>query len=604
MANRSDPELLTIAEAIERHNLDTLRPLGQWVSREAPSRKQDLVPFLTQMLARPDVVRRLYESLDKLSKEAVQEALDSPVGRLDPDRFQAKYGKLPGQGDGKSPARLHLFMTYNWTLPTDLRPILKEFVPQPRGVSISSDEELPATVPEQIAPWRLRNGEKPGSIPLQQRATASSAQREIAAMLRLLEAGKLRVGEKTRKPGQATLEAVAPMLLDGEFYQADDNSKYHHDPGFDLAIKAFAWPCILQAAGLASSAGGKLALSPAGRKAMGRPAHDLIRNAWGKWVKTTVFDEFERIEVIKGKQGARIGGAADRRRSIADVLADCPVSRWIAVDEFFRFLRASGENFQIARVEWKLYISMQEYGHFGHGGNRAWLMLEGRYILAVLFEYAATLGLIDVAYIPPQRARNEFREHWGTDDYECLSRYDGLKFIRLNALGAWCLGLTEDYEPEPIVVKKTWKVLPNHDVVSSEQNPDPGDVLFLERVAEKTSERVWRLDREKILTAAEAGLDIEEIAGFLEVRSDEPIPATVATLLDDLRQRAGLLRDKGTVRMIECADTETARLLLVDSKLKSLCLPAGDRSLVFREADQAAVRGRLRKLGYVVPSGG
>ena len=32
------------------------------------------------------------------------------------------------------------------------------------------------------------------------------------------------------------------------------------------------------------------------------------------------------------------------------------------------------------------------------------------------------------------------------------------------------------------------------------------------------------------------------------------------------------------MHMIECADTETARLLALDPKLKSLCLPAGERT--------------------------
>ena len=132
--------------------------------------------------------------------------------------------------------------------------------------------------------------------------------------------------------------------------------------------------------------------------------------------------------------------------------------------------------------------------------------------------------------------------------------------------------------------------------------PDPGDALFLDRVAERTSDRVWRLDREKILAAVEDGLELDELSDFLQARSAEPIPATVATLLADLKDRAGRLRNKGTVHMIECADAETARLLILDSKLKSLCLLAGERNLVFREADESAVRARLRKLGYVLPA--
>jgi hypothetical protein len=602
MAYRLDPEFLNFAEAIEQLNLDVLRPLGQWVSRDAPSRKQDLVPYLIQMLARADVVRRLYESLDKLSQEAVQEALASFGGRVDPTKFQAKYGRLPSQGERKSPAHLQLFMPHNWTIPPDLRPILKTFVPEPREVSLSTSEELPPTVPMQIASWRLKQGEKPEDVSLRRRDTASAALRELPAMLRLLDAGKIRVGEKTRKPGQATVDTIAPLLVDGDFYQADDKSDYSHDPGSDLAIKAFAWPCILQTAGLTSLTAGKLGLSRAGRKALNQPAQEVLSNAWDKWIDTKLFDEFERIDAIKGKQVARLSAVVDRRTAIADVLVECPVGRWIDVDEFFRFLRASGENFVMARLEWKLYIAEHQYGHFGFEGNHTWAMLQGRYILATLFEYAATLGLIDVAYIPPQEARTDFRRHWGTDEYLCLSRYDGLKFFRLNALGAWCLGLTEDYEPEPSVTKKSWTVLPNHDVVSSEQNPDPGDVLFLDRVAERTSDGVWRLDREKILTAIEGGLGIEEISEFLEAHSAEPIPVTVSTLLADLRTRVGRLRDKGSVRMIECVDVETARLLLVDPKLKTLCLLAGERNLVFRESAESEVRSRLRKLGYVVPS--
>ncbi len=216
---------------------------------------------------------------------------------------------------------------------------------------------------------------------------------------------------------------------------------------------------------------------------------------------------------------------------------------------------------------------------------------------------AATLGLIDVAYVSPQLARNDFRDRWGSDDYSCLSRYDGLKYFRINALGAWCLGQTQHYQPEEIITRRTWRVLPNHDVVSSELHPNPVDVMFLDKFADRTSDLVWRLDREKVLTAVESGLAIDAIVAFLEEHSAEPIPPTVGMLVGDLRDGASRLRDKGTVRMIQCGDPETARLLLLDPKLKTLCLPAGERNLVFRTADETKVRTQLRKLGYIMASG-
>ena len=36
---------------------------------------------------------------------------------------------------------------------------------------------------------------------------------------------------------------------------------------------------------------------------------------------------------------------------------------------------------------------------------------------------------------------------WGADDLEFLSRYDGLRYVRLTALRAYCLGLTESCTP-------------------------------------------------------------------------------------------------------------------------------------------------------------
>jgi Helicase conserved C-terminal domain len=603
MSRRSVVEIYDISEAYEKVNLETLRPLAKFISSDAPTRKMDLVPFLIRAMSSEEVVRRLYDELGEVPKAAIQEAVANPLAEINIVRFKAKYGQTPDEGSRAAPTRLSLFFPVGWYIPRDLRTILETFVTEPRAVSIDSADELPATVPEQISAWRVRDGAKPESIPLRQRSTAPAALREFATVLRLLEPGKIKVSDKTRKPSQATVDAIGPLLADGDFYSPGDRSEDSCDPGSDLAIRAYAWPCIIQAAGLGTLSGGKLALSPAGRKALIQPARDGIRAAWNKWAGNKLFDEFERIEVIKGKQSARLSAVADRRRAIMDTLVECPAGRWIAIDEFFRFLRAEDADFAIARNEWKLYLEELQYGGFGYSNERTWNLLQGRFIMAMLFEYAATLGLIDIAYIEPQLARNDFRDRWGVDDYLCLSRYDGLKYFRINALGAWCLGQSQQYQPEVILARKTWRVLPNHDVVSSELKPDASDAMFLDKVADRTSDLVWRLDREKIVTAVEDGLAIDAIVEFLEQHSFEPVPRTVQTLLGDLRDRATRLCDKGTVRMIECDDSETAGLLLLDAKLKTLCLPAGERNLIFRTSDEPKVRAQLRKLGYIMPSG-
>jgi hypothetical protein len=88
------------------------------------------------------------------------------------------------------------------------------------------------------------------------------------------------------------------------------------------------------------------------------------------------------------------------------------------------------------RALWRLYLTDSYYGSLGHVGPRAWDVVEGRYALCVLFEYAATAGLIDVAYTGACGAREDYRALWGADQLSCLSRYDGLTAVRVNELGA------------------------------------------------------------------------------------------------------------------------------------------------------------------------
>lgn len=214
---------------------------------------------------------------------------------------------------------------------------------------------------------------------------------------------------------------------------------------------------------------------------------------------------------------------------MVEALRQCPAGRWVAVDELLRFMRATGRDFEVSRSPWELYIAEPEYGSLGYDDEHAWEQLQGRFALALLFETAATLGLLDVAYVPPQEARDDFRSRWGADDLSCLSRYDGLEYVRVNALGAWCLGLSEEYRPEPVPSEPRFRVLPNLDVVASSLSPEPADVLLLDRVGVRDSESVWRLDRAKILAAVEGGLGLAELEKFLatgghcnSLEDDEP----------------------------------------------------------------------------------
>jgi Helicase conserved C-terminal domain len=597
-------ERLSTEETFQSLYLNSLKPLARVIAASPPSLKPALVDLLTRTMRDVRQVRALYNRLDELSQAAVREAVYDNEGELRADRFQAKYGRSPVfQAEG-APTTLRLFFPSGTTLPVDLQKMLAAFVPRPLAPALTTAHELPEAVEPDYVPWHFRRQEaaEDRRVPLRVQETERAALHDLHAVLRLIDAGKVSVSATTKRPGQASVQAVAGILHSGEFYAADDDEFREDRAG--AYIKAFAWPMIAQAAGFAKIAGSRLELTPAGRKAATQPPHEAIRTAWNKWLRTPLLDELSRVSAIKGQSGKgkyQLTAAAGRRQAIVGALAECPTEVWVAIDELFRFVRAADHAFLVTRDPWTLYISEASYGSLGYAAKHEWEVLQGRYVMAFLFEYAATMGLLDVAYISPVHARSDYRDRWGTDDLSYLSRYDGLRYVRINPLGAWCLGKSESYTPRPIAAEPALKVLPNRDVVVTGRPLAPGDVLYLERFAQRTSDAVWRLSEARCLSAAEDGLSLAGLEEFLRAQSGETLPQPVAVFLSDIRERAGRLRDLGAARLIECRDPELALLLANDRRLRPLCQIAGDRCLVFRAADEPAVRRALRELGYTIP---
>jgi hypothetical protein len=430
MASDRDLRFPTLAEALDASlSVGGLRKLSALFPGRSPTRKGELVEHVVGQLA-GDGLRAAWERLDELQRAAVAEVVHGPSPVLDRARFHAKYGAEPAWGSvsewarGEPATPLRLFLHGAGVLPDDLKRQLSVFVPAPRTATIASSAELPE------------------EMHLTVRETERTAQLDLLRVLRAIEQGKVSVSDKTRRPSAAAVRAVAEVLAGGDFYDLDG------EPG---PIKAFAWPLLVQAGRLAELAGSRLRLTRAGHNALLAPPSGTLRVLWQRWLDATLLDELSRIDAIKGQTGKgkrSLTALAGRRAAIRDALAACPAGRWIAVGELFRFMRASGHDFAVTRDRWPLYVADPQYGSLGYQGFGGWHILEGRYARCLLFEYAATLGLLDVAHGPPGDAPADFRNIWGTDELSFFSRYDGLAFIRLTPLGAHCLS-DAAYETEP-----------------------------------------------------------------------------------------------------------------------------------------------------------
>jgi len=286
--------------------------------------------------------------------------------------------------------------------------------------------------------------------PVLVRWTAPDSLSNLVAVLELAADGQVRFGAG-RRPSAATIKLVEDVLVAGDFYDSGE------------PIAAFAWPLLLQVGGLAVLARGddpprpprggmtgvRLELSPRGCATLARPSYEALGALWTRWLGAVSTDELARMEAIKGQRTpGTLTSAVSRRAAVAAALATLEPGAWTGVGKLLGVLRDQRPPLVAARslrALWRLYIIDSYHGSLGHAGLRAWDLVEGRYALCVLFEYAATLGLIDVAYTDPRGARDDYRALSGADQLSCLSRYDGLVALRINELGAAVL-----HDPEAL----------------------------------------------------------------------------------------------------------------------------------------------------------
>lgn len=172
---------------------------------------------------------------------------------------------------------------------------LRALLPRPEGVKAQVIEKLPSKV--------QYLGEEPNR-PIHTFESERIALVELARMLRLVQAGKVRLTEASRRPSNATTRLVAQTLIapdfDLEIPEADkcDWDKRHYTEAG--AVRAPAWPVLLQQCGWARGKAGVLTLTAEGRDILEQFTPDKLRTAVSRYFTNNDFDELNRINHIRG----------------------------------------------------------------------------------------------------------------------------------------------------------------------------------------------------------------------------------------------------------------------------------------------------------------
>lgn len=563
-------------------------------------KKADLIDALMAAFA-GNGLKTIWASLEDLEKSAVAEACHAPGQVYDETRFKAKYGETPSFCNPPNTDRNYGRNSWNSNYATFLNVFLYSTKDSSgRIVPVELAERLRAFVPKPEEPSILTLEALTPEEGLYLRETEPEALSEVMALLRLAEQGKLQISDKTGMVSAAGCRKILECLSGGDFFPPEvanvpDRKSYDQEIG---VIKPIGWARLLQTGGYFSSTGTKSKLTPSGIKALSLEPHAIIRHLWAKWLGNTSYDEFNRIDDIKGQQKkGHMTAKPPRRQAIEDALLDCPANKWIDLKNFSNHMLATGYEFEVSKNLWKLYLGQERYGSFGYEGYGEWHIVQFRYILCLLFEYAATLGLIDIAYVHPRNGLKDFREQWGTDSLEWLSRYDGLRAFRITNLGAFCIGLTSYFKPTHPSSSLELSVLPNLSIRLQSGTPQAAEKLLLQTWAEPVGTDAWQLEPSRAREAVERGQSATDFADFLQKCDRQPLPETVRGFLKSCESDGKALRVSGEASLFECRDVNTCAMICAQPQLQNRCLQCGETQLAVPAEHLATFRKVVRSLG-------
>ncbi len=567
---------VTYRESLQIYTVDQLKNLAKRVGlKKLPTKKGDIIYKIA------DTSRKLViEAMNDTEKLALSTAVYDTDGVLNLSEFKAQHGVDPYERTNKwrsNPSVLDLYIIDRMVVPT-LIPELKKLLPSPPKNRLALIDSPAAYL------------ESYDKDLISERHTAKETWRNIKTTLQLIDSGKVSLSVKTGIPSAATVRMIDEHLINKEF-----ESHY---------IQAYALPLLIKCAGYASFSGSKLTLSAKGKKILtGKISQEeVVAHLWKSWSTKGTIDELSRISLIKGqKRKGTLTAPKGRRSVINETLKTLPAHKWIDIEELGRFMRASGNSFEVARDPWKLYFYDSNYGSLGYDGCGDWNILQERYIKTLFLEYYATIGLIDIIETTPSDAECDWGSIWGLDSEDYISIYDGLLAFRINNLGAYVFGITSEYETVEEETPSLFEILPNNDiVVTNIHELQPIDKLYLDKFAKKSSDVVWQISMKSILTAVESGETIEDIKQFLTNRAHRELSKTVEALFHECQSRVVPLKNTGNVALIECKDREFITRISHDPKMKEFCIVA-EEFIIIRPSKEKQFFKRINTMGYAVP---
>ncbi len=289
----------------------------------------------------------------------------------------------------------------------------------------------------------------------------------------------------------------------------------------------------------------------------------------------------------------------DAETGLIDLVKGLPVGEWVSVSNILNYAQYRD---LIKMPCWSNgYAALQYDGPspYRHGGierqlvtaDKAFVFVEKPGLLSGFFLFAA-LGWLDIAYETPAGILGK--------DY--FSAYDGLRYVRLNALGASLFGNTvEPYTPKIATTTQALRFDDQSLLIFCDPDNKVAETV-LANYAERVSPTRFRVTADTFLTDCKTKAQLKTKINLFSKSVAPDLPSNWTTFFAELLAKAEPFTTVSnlTIFAIPADNQALIRLLAQDSVLKSLVIKAEGYRILVDTGQVAAVKKRLRELGYLL----
>ena len=585
-------EQMKLVDQLYNKTVDQLRPLASMCGPAAGTRKAELIQHIYETLTDPNSLKLLWGRMDSLSQKVIGAAYHND-GEFNAAGFLAQYGALPERPRSRwswygEPIMLDLFI-YEGHLAPELMPLLADLVPAPEKFQVIGLQDAPESF------FLDNQGEHP--LELTRADTEQTGLHDLIAYLRLVDQGQIKISATSSRATLGSIKKIQNSLLVGDFLPLLDKFRATD------TIRPFGLDVFAQEAKLVNKGRGAsiLKLTKLGQSFYQSRDPELLLEAFETWTQKGAFDELSRISAIKGlkAKGTRLTKPSSRREAVIEALSWCPVGVWIDIEDLYRAIKIWHFDFEVENTHYSnLFIGDREYG--GLYGDSYWRTTKGLYTNALLWEYLGTIGVVDLVYTDPDSAYFDADfDYYYDDDY--FSLYDGLKYFRINNLGAFLLGQADEYIPAALDLPPLFSIAADHTLtLTAPEQLTPNDQYFLEQMTTSGKKGRYRLDTSRLLTVLEGGADLAQLSEFLTTRHAGPLPSEIVTWLEKAKHSTTAFQLDGQALLVKTQSPELAEMAATDPTLRKYCTLIDRQTLVIPVSKEKPFRTRLKALAYIL----